>query len=93
MMLELDLYWVQYAGVDVAAYIQKWQDRIVMLHIKDIENMETKRCVDAGTGMLDFAALRDLATHSEYAIYEQEEYDVSCWDSAEKSFENMKRIF
>lgn len=93
VMLELDLYWVQYAGVDVAAYIQKWQDRIVMLHIKDIENMETKRCVDAGTGMLDFAALRDLATHSEYAIYEQEEYDVSCWDSAEKSFENMKGIF
>ena len=55
--------------------------------------METKRCVDAGTGMLDFAALRDLAVNSEYAIYEQEEYEISCWDSAEKSFQNMKSIF
>ncbi len=93
VMLELDLYWVQYAGVDPAEYIRRWNDRIVMLHIKDIENMETKRCVDAGTGMLDFAALRDLAVNSQYAIYEQEEYEVSCWDSAEKSFQNMKSIF
>lgn len=93
VMLELDLYWTQYAGVDPAEYIRKWQDRIVLLHIKDIENMETKRCVDAGTGMLDFAALRDLAVNSEYAIYEQEEYEISCWDSAEKSFQNMKSIF
>lgn len=93
VMLELDLYWVQYAGVDPAEYIRKWKDRIVMLHIKDIENMETKRCVDAGTGMLDFKALRDLAVNSEFAVYEQEEYETSCWDSAEKSYQNMKSIF
>lgn len=93
VMMEPDLYWIQYAGADPAEFIKKWQDRIVLLHIKDIENMETKRCVDAGTGMLDFAALRDLAVNSEYAIYEQEEYDISCWESAKNSYENMKSIF
>lgn len=93
VMMEPDLYWIQYAGVSPEEFIRKWQDRIVLLHIKDIENMETKRCVDAGTGMLDFAALRDLAVNSEYAVYEQEEYDISCWDSTEHSYELMKSIF
>ncbi len=90
--LELDLYWAQHADVDLVSYVQKWKDRIKLLHIKDMENMETKRCVDAGSGMIDFGKIVAMADKCEFCIYEQEEFAVSAWDSTENSYKNMAPI-
>ena len=92
MVLELDLYWAQHAGVDLLPYVKQWKDRLELVHIKDMENIETKKCVDAGTGTIDFAAIIAAAARSEYFIYEQEEFDVSPWVSAEASYQNMEPL-
>ena len=54
--------------------------------------METKRCVDAGSGMIDFKRIVSIADKCEFCIYEQEEFAVSAWDSTEISYKNMAPI-
>ena len=37
LMLEVDVYWLQYAGINPIAFIQKYYHHIAMLHIKDMK--------------------------------------------------------
>ena len=59
-----------------------------MVHLKQIENMETKKNVNAGDGILDFKKIMDMYPDVEY-IYEQEEFDGDRLDCAEKSIRAM----
>lgn len=68
-----DIFWLAYAGVDVMDYLAKHIDRISMIHLKQIENLESKRNVDAGDGILDFKNIMDMYPDVEY-IYEQEQF-------------------
>ena len=38
VMLQLDVGWVQYAGISPVELMKKYRDRIVMLHLKDIQS-------------------------------------------------------
>lgn len=39
---ELDICWVQYAGLDPAAYLKKYKGRCPLIHLKDYEGGEAK---------------------------------------------------
>lgn len=79
-----DIFWVAYAGADVMDYLAKHIDRIPMIHLKQIENLETKENVDAGDGILDFKKIMDMYPDVEF-IYEQEHFAGEPIDSVEKS--------
>jgi len=80
-----DVYWIAYAGIDVNEYMRKNISRCPTIHLKQIENHETKTNVDAGDGIIDFKYLIDLAPDADF-IYEQEEFVGARFDSLEKSF-------
>lgn len=81
-----DIYWVAYAGLDAVEYIQKHKDRCPIIHLKQIENLDTKKNVDAGSGIIDFGKVMEIANQSDF-VYEQE-------GSAEgKSLYNMEISF
>ena len=80
-----DVYWVAYAGIDVNKYMETNIARCPVIHLKQLENMDTKRNVDAGDGIIDFAHLISLNPSAEF-IYEQEEYEGESMDSMRKSF-------
>ncbi|SFB07903.1 Tat (twin-arginine translocation) pathway signal sequence [Amycolatopsis marina] len=63
---ELDLYWILCAGVDPGPYLDAYEERFPLLHLKDgtpTERIET----DLGDGTVDFpgilAHLRHLGSH------------------------------
>ena len=88
-ILELDIFWSEYAGVDSLAYMEKHKNRLELLHIKQIS--KDKRNVDIEDGIIDFADIikKSKVMGVRHFIMEQEEYDVSSMVSAEN---NVKYI-
>lgn len=86
-----DVFWVAYAGLDVKDYITKNIGRCPIIHLKQLENMTTKRNVNAGDGMIDFKYIMDLSTHTDF-VYEQEEFESDSLESMKLSFESMVKL-
>lgn len=85
-----DVFWIAYAGLDVNKYMKKNISRCPVVHLKQLENNETKRNVDAGSGIIDFKYLIDLAPKADY-IYEQEEFIGTSLENMKKSFEYIMK--
>ena len=71
--LELDTGWAAYAGADPAALLERYDDRISLVHVKDVDP-ETGTATQLGSGCLDLARLGDQlrASTVEWAIYEHD---------------------
>ncbi|WP_066419021.1 sugar phosphate isomerase/epimerase family protein [Halorubrum aethiopicum] len=74
--LELDIGWVQAAGRDPIAFLNRHANRIDLIHAKDVV-AETRTPIEAGMGDVDFedieAAVRDAGCS--WAIYEHDSPD------------------
>jgi sugar phosphate isomerase/epimerase len=92
--LELDVYWAAYAGVDVMSYIERHRDRIRMLHLKQMADFESKKCVDLDEGVLDFAEIirKGMEVGVQHCILEQEEFAVSARQSIEKGYKHIMSL-
>jgi sugar phosphate isomerase/epimerase len=90
VVLELDVFWVAYAGVDPVEYINKWGKRVELIHIKQI-NVERAN-VDIADGIIDMKQIKDAAKYAAYFVLEHEEYDKPVWDALMNDFEALNRI-
>lgn len=90
--MQPDLFWVAYAGLDPIAYVVKNKERMPIIHLKQIANLESKENVDAGSGIIDFAQVMALAESATF-VYEQEEFVGTSLENMEQSmqyFLNLK---
>jgi sugar phosphate isomerase/epimerase len=69
--LELDVYWAARAGIDPAAYQEKWKERSVLLHCKDMDGGPEKDFAAVGEGTLDFPAIFKAASKVRWFVGEQ----------------------
>jgi len=71
--LELDTGWAAYAGADPAALLEQYDDRISLVHVKDVD-AETGTATQLGTGCLDLTRLGEQLRASSvgWAIYEHD---------------------
>ena len=71
--LELDTGWAAYAGADPAALLERYDDRISLVHVKDVD-AATGTATQLGEGCLDLDRLgaRLRASNVEWAIYEHD---------------------
>lgn len=90
VVLELDVFWVAYAGIDPIEYINKWGKRVELIHIKQID--EHKANVDVVDGILDMKKIKEAAKYAAYFILEHEEYDKPVWDAIQNDFDYLKSI-
>ena len=97
MGVTLDTYWVQAAGADVLATIDRFADRIPCVHLKDmtIKGFQ-QRFAPVGEGNLDFprilAKLREIGK-TEYMLVEQDDcYGESPFDCLKQSYDNVKEL-
>ncbi|MBK2001477.1 sugar phosphate isomerase/epimerase [Listeria ivanovii subsp. londoniensis] len=76
MNAELDTYWLEYAGVGVIPFIEKYQQRIPLVHIKD-RSAKQKESTIIGEGVLDIQGYITAALNSgsEWLIIEQEAFE------------------
>ncbi len=93
--VELDVYWVQYAGVDPVAPMNNHENRVRMLHLKDMGEGAEKRFAPVGAGVMDFKPI--LAAAEQHgvlfgAVEPDKTYDTPPLDAIRLSFENLKKM-
>lgn len=63
---EMDVAWVIHAGVDPIAWMKRYSDRIIAVHVKDIalpgENLDQDGWCDIGRGTIDWNAMWPVVT-------------------------------
>lgn len=81
---EIDTFWVQYAGLDPADIIRKYQGRCPLLHVKDMRDAQSRDFAEMGRGILDWPAILDAASEAgtQWYIVEQ---DVCTGDSLDSA--------
>jgi sugar phosphate isomerase/epimerase len=90
--MELDLFWVKNAGYDPIAMFNANPGRFVMWHVKDMDKNNKDKQTEIGNGSIDFKAIFKAQKKSglEYFFVEQENYDISPYDSVEKNIKYVK---
>lgn len=90
VILELDVFWAAYAGVEPVSYIKKAGKKIELIHMKQIN--EAKENVDMPEGCLDMKAVQEAAEFASYFVLEHEEYDKPIWESIRNDYGFLKAL-
>jgi sugar phosphate isomerase/epimerase len=92
--LEIDVYWVEHAGVDSVAFTQKYASRTPSIHFKDMKDRQSKMDVEVGGGYIDMRAIARIGKqhHAAWFIVEQEQFERPTLESAAISLRNLRKI-
>lgn len=92
--LEIDVYWVEHAGLDAVEFMQKYASRSPSIHFKDMKDRETKLDVEVGDGCINMHAIAEIGkqNHAEWFIVEQEQFEMPALESVTVSLRNLKQI-
>lgn len=92
--LIMDVYWVAFAGIDPAKFIQKHSDRIACIHYKDLKIADNAPVYsEVGLGNLgwdEIIAASD-ASGAAYALVEQDECEGDPFEALKTSYGFLKR--
>jgi len=91
---EIDVFWVEYSGVDAISYISKYNNRCEIIHLKDMKQRGEIVFAEVGNGILDIKGIirKGLETGSKYFIVEQDTTDKPSLEAAKISIQNLKAI-
>lgn len=90
VFFELDVYWMQTAGVDPALAMAELAGRAPLLHVKDGPAQVGKPMVALGDGSLDIPAIVAAnAPHSEWLIVELDECATDMLAAVERSLDYL----
>jgi len=89
---EIDVFWAKYAGVEPVEFLNKYRDRIHLVHLKDMES-DGKTFAEVGEGVIDFNTIFEVSERGkvEWYIVEQDICKRPSLESARISFENLKK--
>lgn len=90
VILEIDVFWVAYAGLDPYAYIEKWGKKVELIHIKQID--ENHANVDVQDGIIDMGKVKEVSRYAKFFVVEHEEFDKPVWDSIKNDFDALNKI-
>ncbi len=90
VILELDVFWIAYAGIDPVEYIKKWGKKVELIHIKQMDS--NKANVDVAEGIIDMKKIKEASSYAKYFVMEHEEFDKPVWDSIKNDFESLNQI-
>ena len=69
VQMELDLYWITYAGRDPMAYISANPERFSLVHVKDLSRTGgAAHMADVGQGTIDFRTIFSRAQFKHYFV-------------------------
>jgi sugar phosphate isomerase/epimerase len=87
--IELDVYWVAYAGVDPVSYLQVLADRVFLVHLKDMA--ADRSMTEVGKGILNMQQICAFAqARGIWGIVEHDYPKIPSLESARISFEYFK---
>lgn len=90
LAIELDVYWMVFAGSDPLAFLRQRGDRVPLLHVKDME--ASREMTEVGAGTLDMAAIIAAAQAggTRWFIVEHDHPTIPSLESARRSLEYLK---
>ena len=91
--LEIDLFWVSRMNIDPVDYLQNNGDRVVLWHVKDMDDTPERGFTEVGNGVIDYSAIFKLRENTalEYFFVEQDRSD-NALQSIETSYGNVAKI-
>jgi len=95
LKMELDCYWVTYAGHDPLEVIEKYADRVVSLHIKDQKaDTDGPNSIELGTGILPLAdyVAKGKEVDAKWFVVEQEHFTKDPLQSATENVKVLKEL-
>lgn len=93
--LLVDTYWVQAGGASPSAFIEKYHDRIDLIHLKDMKIVNDAQVIcEVGEGNLDWKAIGEVSLKYgvKYAAVEQDTCERNPFDCLKTSFDNVKNM-
>jgi sugar phosphate isomerase/epimerase len=90
VVLELDVFWVAFAGIDPVEVINKWGDRVELIHIKQIGKNNAN--VEVSEGDIDFKEIISAAKYAKYFVVEQEEYTKPIWETTKNNIDYLMGV-
>jgi sugar phosphate isomerase/epimerase len=101
--LEVDIYWLVQAGIDPAAFLSRYRDRIRLLHIKDrtadaatsyAADVTAEHFTELGKGNIPWPALLRQARHQgiRYVFIDQDRTEMPAVESVRQSFAYLRKL-
>jgi sugar phosphate isomerase/epimerase len=93
--LELDVYWIAFAGFNPAAYISGIGSRLFSVHLKDMTHDSGRRFAPVGDGSLDFKSILSAASRcgAKFAVAEQDDcYGSNPLESIRRSYDYLNQL-
>jgi len=94
VQLQIDVYWVEWAGVDSVGFMSKYGAVCPCLHLKDMADRALKTDIEVGDGALDMESIMRIGKkyNASWFITEQEAFTMPTMKSIEISLRNMKEL-
>lgn len=92
--MQLDLYWMVYAGFEPKEYFKRFPDRFELWHVKDMKQDESRESTEIGSGVIDFPELFRLKDKAgmKYFFVEQEAFKIPPEESIAVSFRYLEKL-
>lgn len=94
MTLEMDLYWVAFAGSDPLDWIRRFPGRFELCHVKDMAKTARRETVEVGDGSIDFHGIFQQRQQAgfQYFIIELEHYVTTPLQGVQHARENLLKM-
>jgi sugar phosphate isomerase/epimerase len=91
--LELDCYWVKYAGLNPEEYFKNNLNRIKTIHLKDMDKNE-KKMTEVGTGINNCERLYNICREASFkwVVIEQDDIYIDPFESIKISIDNTRKF-
>ena len=92
--IELDIYWSTRGKRDAVEMFNKYPNRFVLWHVKDMNKQRPEETTFVGDGSIDYARVFENRANSgmEYYFVEQEHYPTPALDGIQKSFDYLNAL-
>lgn len=94
LFLELDLYWAVRAQQDPIEWFKKYPGRFKMVHVKDMDKVNSHLTTEVGKGSIDFTKIFKEAKLAgiQYYIVEQENFSIPAFESITESAVALRNL-
>ncbi|WP_413378164.1 sugar phosphate isomerase/epimerase family protein [Alkalihalobacillus sp. 1P02AB] len=94
ILAELDVYWLKKAGKDPLTFIQKYANRMPIIHLKDMTDDAEQTFAEVGSGSIDFEPILKWCDRSgvEWLVVEQDQCSGEPMDSLQISLDNLNNM-
>ncbi|WP_219621094.1 sugar phosphate isomerase/epimerase family protein [Bacillus sp. UMB0893] len=94
ILAEIDVYWIKIGGHDPLTYIERFSNRMPIIHLKDVGKDENHSFAEVGTGILDFPSILQWGEVNgiEWYVVEQDVCPRNPLDCLELSLRNLHEM-